>query len=74
MQNTAIRLANRPARETETHNFTIAQEPIPPLHEGEIGVAIEYISICECSVRTGSICTSTMSVALCLRPCWTLSR
>ena len=45
MRNTTIRLANRPAREIENHNFIVAHEPIPPLQEGEISVAVEYISI-----------------------------
>ncbi|MEO1169487.1 MAG: NADP-dependent oxidoreductase [Pseudomonadota bacterium] len=45
MENTTIRLANRPDRDIADDTFQFGREPVPALRDGDIQVAIEYVSI-----------------------------
>jgi len=45
MENTTVRLAQRPQGPIDDNTFTIQTEPVPELGDGEIRVAMEYISV-----------------------------
>ena len=44
-QNHLVRLKSRPRGLATRDNFTIAQEPIRPLQEGEIAIETKFISL-----------------------------
>lgn len=45
MENTTVRLAQRPDGPIDDNTFAIQSEPVPELGDGEIRVAMEFISV-----------------------------
>ncbi|MEE4236845.1 MAG: NADP-dependent oxidoreductase, partial [Anderseniella sp.] len=43
--NTVVKLARRPQGHVQREDFTITQEPLADLKDGEIHVATQYISL-----------------------------